>query len=114
MDDATAQRLVPALLAEVERLKEQIANQATSKGTSQSISNVTGHPEGPYPIGVTTMQLDDHSRTDPDETSACRRLQTEVWYPAAHEARHAPKNLFSEFLGRGSIEGRCAHRTACS
>ena len=70
-------------------------------------SVVTGHPEGPYPIGVTTMQLNDTARSDPDEP-APRRLQTEVWYPAGVECRFAPKNLFSEFLGRGAIDGSIA------
>eukprot|EP00937_MAST-01D_sp_MAST-1D-sp2_P000023 g23.t1 len=73
-----------------------------------SRSPVTGHAEGPLPIGVTTLQLDDHSRKDPGEPERPRRLQTEIWYPATDDARGAPKNLFSEFLGRGVIEGSIA------
>ena len=59
---------------------------------------------GPYPVGVTTVQLDDHGRTDP-ETGGPRSLLTEIWYPAAEEARGLPKNKYSEFMLRGVGEG---------
>ena len=59
---------------------------------------------GPYPVGVTTTQLDDHGRTDP-ETGGPRTLLTEIWYPAVDAAREMPKNRFSEFILRGAGEG---------
>lgn len=74
-------------------------------GSAQSISKVTGHPPGPYPVGVTTVQFDDWSRRDQDEPERPRRLQTEIWYPASEDARDAPKSLYSECLSRGVIEG---------
>ena len=40
---------------------------------------------GPYPVGVTSIQLDDHSRVDP-ETGGPRQLLTEIWYPAIDAA----------------------------
>ena len=64
---------------------------------------------GPYPVGVTSLQLDDHSRADPESAAGVRSLRTEIWYPAAEEARGLPPSKFSEFLLRGvapgSIEG---------
>lgn len=66
-------------------------------------SFVTGMPKGKFPVGVTTVQFDDHSRTDPD--GGPRSLQTEIWYPAQDEAWSQPRNLYSEFLGRGAIPG---------
>lgn len=68
-----------------------------------SVSRVTGLPPGPFPVGVTTMQLDDLTRQDPE--SGPRSLQTEIWYPAGDEARDLPRNRFSDFLGRGAIPG---------
>lgn len=59
---------------------------------------------GSYPIGVTTMQLDDHSRPDP-ETGGPRGLLTEIWYPATDAARDMPKNKYSEFILRGVVPG---------
>ncbi|CAK0839898.1 unnamed protein product [Prorocentrum cordatum] len=61
-------------------------------------------PPGPFQVGVTTRQFDDHRRRDPD-SGGPRRLQTEIWYPAAAEAAALPPNRFSEFLGRGAIPG---------
>lgn len=57
---------------------------------------------GPYPVGVTTMVLVDHSRTDV-RTKGPRSLITEVWYPAADSARDMPRNKFSDFLLRGQV-----------
>jgi len=71
-------------------------------GRAMAVSRVTGKPPGPFPVGVTTMQLDDLSRKDQDGP---RSLQTEIWYPAAEETRELPRNRFSEFLGRGVIPG---------
>ncbi len=58
---------------------------------------------GPYPVGVTTMQLDDASR--PDGDLGPRPLRTEIWYPAIDAAKSMPKNLYSDFLLRGAIPG---------
>ena len=72
-----------------------------------AMSSVTGMPPGPFEVGVTTMQFDDHSRTDPT-SGGPRKLQTEIWYPAASESASQPRNLYSEFLGRGAIPGSIA------
>jgi len=69
-----------------------------------SISKITGLPLGPYPVGVTTVEFVDKSRTDPGDPSEPRRLQTEIWYPAA-SSENLPKNKFSDFLGGGVIPG---------
>ena len=47
-----------------------------------SVSRVTGLPPGPFPVGVTTLQLDDLTREDPE--SGPRSLQTETgcWFIA--------------------------------
>ena len=55
---------------------------------------------GPYPVGVTTLQLDDHGRTDPD-TGGPRQLLTEIYYPAADDARNLPKAKSSDFVLKG-------------
>ena len=52
-----------------------------SRAPSSAALSVTGMPAGPFAVGVTTLQLDDHARTDP-ESGGPRRLQTEIWYPA--------------------------------
>lgn len=67
-------------------------------------SMVTGMPPGPFQVGVTTMQLSDQSRKDAT-SGGPRKLQTEIWYPAADEAAQAPRNKYSDFLGRGVIPG---------
>jgi len=54
-------------------------------------------PPGPFQVGVTTLQFDDPSRK--------RGLQTEIWYPAGDESKNSPRNLYSEYLGRGVIPG---------
>jgi predicted dienelactone hydrolase len=64
---------------------------------------------GPYPVGVTSIQLNDHSRPDAEAAAGVRSLLTEIWYPATDVAKGMPPNKFSEFLLRGvapgSIEG---------
>ena len=72
------------------------------------MSTVTGMPPGPFEVGVTTMQFDDHSRKDAGSIGQPRRLQTEIWYPASSDAASAPRNLYSEYLGRGAILGSIA------
>ena len=59
---------------------------------------------GPYPVGVTTIQFDDHSRTDPDSAGP-RQLLTEIYYPAAEDARDLPVGKFSDFVLGGVIPG---------
>lgn len=59
------------------------------------------HPEtpGPYATGVTSMLLEDHSR-EALVGKGPRTLMTEVWYPAADDARGLPKvELLSFFRG---------------
>ena len=55
---------------------------------------------GPYPVGVTTTVLVDHSRTDA-ATKEARTLVTEIWYPATDDARELPKNKFTDFIPGG-------------
>lgn len=55
---------------------------------------------GPYPVGVTTTLLVDHSRTDVS-TEGPRSLVTEIWYPATEDSRDLPKNKFSDFFLKG-------------
>merc|ERR1712194_945813 len=57
-----------------------------------------------------TLQLDDHSRTNPDDTTRC--LQTEIWYPAQGVTAAMPRNKFSDFLARGVISGSIAEAEA--
>jgi len=60
---------------------------------------------GPYPVGVTTMQLDDKSRPDA-ELNAPRPLRTEIWYPAVDAARSMPKGKYSDFVsGINTVPG---------
>ena len=60
-----------------------------------SVSN----PEklGPYPVGVTTVLLVDHNRTD-TVTGGPRSLMTEIWYPATKETKHLSKNHLLDFF----------------
>lgn len=42
-------------------------------------------PQGPYPIGSTTMILEDEGREEPatDDPADCRKLKIQIWYPAS-------------------------------
>jgi len=80
--------------------QRRLAASKAAAAACDSVHPVTGAAPGPFPVGVTTVQLDDHSRKDPD--GGPRSLQTEIWYPAADEAREVPSNKYSEFLGRGA------------
>lgn len=74
--------------------------------TTTPVSRIAGLPLGPYPVGVTTVEIvDGKGRVDPGDPSEPRRLQTELWYPATDAAVGAPKNKFSDFLGGGAIPG---------
>ncbi len=55
---------------------------------------------GPYPVGVTTIQMRDESRTDP-ALNAPRPLLVEVWYPAAESARGGTPAKFTDFFMGG-------------
>ncbi|HSB09831.1 MAG TPA: hypothetical protein VLM38_10135 [Blastocatellia bacterium] len=55
---------------------------------------------GPYPVGVTTTVFVDETRTD-NFTKQPRTLVTEIWYPAAEQARRMPKNKYSDFTPSG-------------
>ena len=67
----------------------------------RALSQETALPDpekpGPYPVGVTTMLLVDHSRTDP-ATNGPRSLMTEIWYPATDDTRGLPKNRLLDFF----------------
>jgi dienelactone hydrolase len=56
--------------------------------------------EGPFPVGVLTTPFVDNSRID-HLTKQPRTLVTEIWYPAADEARRMPKNKYSDFTPGG-------------
>src|SRR5689334_16998741 len=73
-----------------------------------AIAQDVRNPEqmGPYPVGVTSLQFDDAGR--PDSELGPRPLRTEIWYPAIDAARAMPKNLYSDFLLRGSVPGAVA------
>lgn len=62
----------------------------------------TENPEqpGPYAVGVTTLQMQDDSRTDP-LLQAPRPLLVEVWYPAAESARGGTPAKFTDFFMGG-------------
>jgi dienelactone hydrolase len=51
---------------------------------------------GPFPVGVTSTVFVDKSRTD-NLTKQPRTLVTEIWYPAADDARRLAKNKYSDF-----------------
>lgn len=57
---------------------------------------------GPFPVGVTTVVLVDHSRQD-DATNGPRTIPTEIWYPATDDAKDLPKNKLSDFLFSGQV-----------
>jgi predicted dienelactone hydrolase len=55
---------------------------------------------GLFPVGVTTTVFIDTKRVDAF-TKQPRTLVTEIWYPAANEARRMPKNKYSDFIPGG-------------
>lgn len=56
---------------------------------------------GPYRVGVTTMLLVDHSRTDVATHGGPRSLLTEIWYPATDDTRNLPPNKLIDFYANG-------------
>ena len=62
---------------------------------------VTGLPLGPYPVGVTTVQIDG----DPKRG---RGLQTEFWYPATEASLDMPLTKYSQYLGLETCEDPAA------
>src|SRR5438045_2845397 len=67
---------------------------------ASSIEKMDLCPAGSFPVGVTTTVFMDTSRTDAF-TMEPRTLVTEIWYPATDDARHLPKNKYSDFLPGG-------------
>jgi len=65
-------------------------------------SALAQNPEqaGPYPVGVTTIQMEDPSRIDAG-LSGPRPLLVEVWYPAAESARGGTPAKFTDFFMGG-------------
>jgi predicted dienelactone hydrolase len=59
---------------------------------SEKALAITGLPLGPYPVGITTVQIDG----DPKRG---RGLQTEFWYPATDAALDMPTTKYSQYLG---------------
>ena len=72
-------RMLLGRLAAVGALVGRSTVSGRARLVQMGTSSVTGMEPGPYPVGVTTMQFDDHSRTDPT-SGGPRRLQTEVWH----------------------------------
>jgi dienelactone hydrolase len=56
---------------------------------------------GPFPVGVTTRLLIDHSRTD-EATKCPRSTMTEIWYPATEDTKGLPSNDMMEFFAKGT------------
>ena len=83
-----------------------VAAAVTVAGALPAAAQEIRNPEqlGPYPVGVTSLQLDDQSRID-SEMGVPRPLRTEIWYPAVEAARPMPKNLYSESIQRGVAPG---------
>lgn len=52
---------------------------------------------GPFPVGVTTIQVVDPERTDA-MTHAHRMLLTEIWYPAVDNTADARRNSLKDFF----------------
>lgn len=65
----------------------------------QSLAEAPDAP-GPYPVGVTTIQLSDPTRTD-SELNQPRPLLAEIWYPAAESARGKEPTRFTDFYLNG-------------
>jgi hypothetical protein len=65
---------------------------------------------GPYPVCVTSIQVDDPSRPDPE--LGPRPLRTEIWYPSVDATRGMPVNKYSEFVLRGVVPGSMAEAEA--
>jgi len=62
---------------------------------AEKVMKITGLPLGPYPVGVTTVQID--STTDGRKN---RGLQTEIWYPATDDSTDGkPTTKYSDYLG---------------
>ncbi len=49
---------------------------------------------GPYPVGVTTVVLEDPSRKDPVTGVPPRTFPVEIWYPADESARGAQRDVY--------------------
>merc|ERR1719148_617865 len=61
---------------------------------ADKVLKITGLPLGPYPVGVTTLQIE-----SPDD-GRHRGLQTEIWYPATEASTYEqPNTKYSEYLG---------------
>jgi len=81
-------------------------NRKMSSTTSRSAttSPITGMEKGPFPIGVTTIQINDTNRLDPGNKNKCRSLQTEIWYPTSDASKDLPKNTYLQHLLGGNGE----------
>ena len=79
-------------------IKLDLVTCCRSAGMVNAAISLTGSYDaqlGPYPVGVTTMQFKDKSRTS---DSGARSLLTEIFYPAEDGARSLPRNKFSDYL----------------
>ncbi|PYJ03304.1 MAG: hypothetical protein DME25_12605, partial [Verrucomicrobia bacterium] len=88
----------PSLLLAVLVLGSATAPSGSALDTPAQPEN--SRAPGPFPVGITTTVFVDASRTDA-LTKEPRTLVTEIWYPAAEDARRLPKNKYSDFLPGG-------------
>ncbi|VEU44248.1 unnamed protein product [Pseudo-nitzschia multistriata] len=84
-----------------------ISNTNTGMPREEIGRRLTGLPMGPYPVGVTTVQIDG----DPKRG---RGLQTEVWYPASEASRASPVTKYSDYLGLDKARDPVAARAAAN
>mmetsp|Transcript_29887 Transcript_29887/g.34256 ORF Transcript_29887/g.34256 Transcript_29887/m.34256 type:complete len:189 (+) Transcript_29887:57-623(+) len=60
---------------------------------AEKVLKITGLPLGPYPVGVTTIQID-------SDDGRHRGIQTEIWYPATDASTFEQSTTkYSEYLG---------------
>mmetsp|Transcript_9468 Transcript_9468/g.10794 ORF Transcript_9468/g.10794 Transcript_9468/m.10794 type:complete len:490 (+) Transcript_9468:99-1568(+) len=70
------------------------ASDSSMMSRAEKVLKITGLPLGPYPVGVTTIQIDS------DNDGRHRGLQTEIWYPATDASTFEQSTTkYSEYLG---------------
>jgi dienelactone hydrolase len=62
------------------------ANDAARASTASTPALELPEPTGPYPVGLTTLHLEDRTRPDPWVPERHRELMVSLWYPALRQA----------------------------
>jgi len=93
-----------AAAEEAAKQVDQTLKKIPTKNTQADTELPDPAKPGPYPVGVTTMLLVDHSRTDAN-IGGPRSLMTEIWYPATDDSRGLPKNRLIDFYLKGTNLG---------